>query len=220
MSLDDIIADGAPPIVAILRGLSPDRAVAVGEALVVAGIRLIEVPLNSPDPLTSIKRMCDSLGKRALCGAGTVLTPDAASKVAQAGGRLVVMPNTDKAVIARAVELGLEALPGVATPTEAFKAIAAGARRLKLFPAAHLGPVYLKALSEVLPADVRLWAVGGTDPGTMPAWLDAGAEGIGVGGALFRPSMRVEEVSRNASDLVAAWTSYRARKSKSDKDSQ
>ncbi|QGN54153.1 2-dehydro-3-deoxy-6-phosphogalactonate aldolase [Novosphingobium sp. Gsoil 351] len=205
MTITDLLNGGAPPLVAILRGVTPNTAATVGEALVEAGIRIIEVPLNSPDPLLSISRLVEAVGDRAVCGAGTVLDIAAVEHVAQAGGKLVVSPNTNPAVIAQAIECGMEAMPGIATPTDAFSAVAAGARRLKLFPAAPLGPGYLKALGEVLPAGTSVWAVGGTDASSLHSWLEAGAEGIGVGGALFRPSMSIEEIARNAEGLVEAW---------------
>lgn len=205
MTIDDVLAEGAPPIVAILRGVRPDEVVAIGEALIAAGIRLIEVPLNSPDPLESIRRLVAAAGDRALCGAGTVLEPDLVDEVAQAGGRLLVTPNTDAAVISRAVVLGLEPMPGFATPSEAFVAIKAGARRLKLFPATGLGPGTLKAVREVLPASTRLWAVGGTGAANLREWLSAGAEGIGVGGALYRSGDDTATVASRAATLVAMW---------------
>jgi 2-dehydro-3-deoxyphosphogalactonate aldolase len=210
MTMDRLLEAGAPPLVAILRGVTVSTVAAVGEALVAAGIRLIEVPLNSPDPLASVAELVNAVGNRALCGAGTVLDEAAVDAVANAGGRLIVTPNTRPKVIARALALELEPLPGVATPTEAFEAIAAGARRLKLFPAGALGPGYLKAMREVLPIETRLWAVGGTDAATLPAWLDAGAEGIGVGGALYRPGMDIATIGRNAGALVDAWKCYLA----------
>jgi 2-dehydro-3-deoxyphosphogalactonate aldolase len=205
MSIDDLLAEGAPPVVAILRGVKPDEVVAIGEALVAAGVRLIEVPLNSPDPLEGIRRLVEAVGDRALCGAGTVLTPDAVEAVADVGGRLIVTPNTNPAVITRAVTLGLEPMPGFATPTEAFAAVAAGARRLKLFPASGFGVGYLKAIREVLPAGTRTWAVGGTGAANIGDWLAAGAEGIGVGGSLYKAGDTAETVAERAKALVEAW---------------
>jgi 2-dehydro-3-deoxyphosphogalactonate aldolase len=205
MTIDDILAQGAPPVVAILRGVKPDEVVAIGEALVDAGIRLIEVPLNSPDPFDGIRLLVDAVGDRALCGAGTVLTPEDVESVREAGGRLIVTPNTNPAVIARAVALGMEPMPGFATPTEAFAAYAAGARRLKLFPAAGFGTGYLKAIREVLPRDARTWAVGGTGAANFAEWRAAGAEGIGVGGALYRPGDDAATVGARAVALTAVW---------------
>ncbi len=205
MSFDLETALADLPLVAILRGVRPDEVVAVAEAAFAAGFRLIEVPLNSPDPLESIARLARSFEGRALVGAGTVLSPASVDAVHAAGGRLIVTPNTDEAVISRAVALGLVALPGFATASEAFRAIAAGARMLKLFPAATYGPGHLKALGAVIPADVRLMAVGGVGPAEMGAWRAAGAKGFGIGGELYRPGATPEEVGRRARDMVAAW---------------
>lgn len=205
MTIDDVLNAGAPPVVAILRGVRPDEVAEIGRGLVEAGIQLIEVPLNSPDPLEGLSRLVAAVGDRALCGAGTVLRPDEVDAVAQAGGRLLVAPNTDAAVIARAVALGLEPLPGFATPSEAFVAVAAGARRLKLFPASGFGTAYLRAMREVLPADVRVWAVGGTGADNFGDWLAAGAEGLGVGGALYRAGDTAAVVRARADALVSAW---------------
>jgi 2-dehydro-3-deoxyphosphogalactonate aldolase len=205
MTIDDILNDGAPPVVAILRGVTPDTVAGIGEALVAAGIRLIEVPLNSPDPIEGIRRLVDAVGARALCGAGTVLDPDAVDAVANVGGRLIVTPNTDARVIARAVSLGLEPMPGFATPTEAFTAVAAGAKRLKLFPATGFGTGYLKAIREVLPKGTKTWAVGGTGAQNIGEWIAAGAEGIGVGGALYKAGDTAETVGERAVALVNAW---------------
>ncbi len=205
MKIDDILADGAPPIVAILRGLRPDEAVPVAAALFDAGIRLIEVPLNSPDPFVSIAAIQRVYGDMALIGAGTVLDVTSVERLAETGARIMVTPNTDPAVIERAVALGLEPLPGFVTPSEAFRAIAAGARRLKLFPAVALGPAYLKAVRDVLPKHVKTWAVGGTDAGNIGDWIAAGAEGIGVGGALYRPGDDAVTVADKARSLVTAW---------------
>jgi 2-dehydro-3-deoxyphosphogalactonate aldolase len=205
MTIDDVLAQGAPPIVAILRGIRVEEAVAVGRALVAAGIRIIEVPFNSPEPELSIAGLAEALGMDAVIGGGTVLTPEAADRLADAGGRIMVSPNTDAAVIARGLARGMEPMPGFVTPTEAFAAVAAGARRLKLFPASAYGPGYLKALREVLPSDAKLWAVGGTGAANIGEWLAAGAEGIGVGGALYRAGDSADAVAEKASALVAAW---------------
>lgn len=205
MSLDDILADGAPPVAAILRGICPDEAVDVAAALVDAGLRILEVPFNSPDPLASIAAMQAAFGDRAIIGGGTVLSVDAVEALHGAGGRIMVTPNTDTAVIARGAQLGLEMLPGFMTPSEAFAAIGAGARRIKLFPAARLGPAYVKAVKEVLPRHVGLWAVGGTGADSIAEWLAAGCEGIGVGGALYRPGDDAARVGARAAQIVAAW---------------
>ncbi len=195
----------ALPLVAILRGLVPEAAVEVGEALVAAGFRTLEVPLNSPRPLESIARLAAALGDRAIVGAGTVLTPAEAHAVADAGGRLMVSPNTDAAVIAAARARHMLALPGVFTPTEAFAALVAGADALKLFPAEIAGPAGLKALRAVLPAGTRVYAVGGVSPETIPAWRAAGASGAGLGSALFTPGRSAAEVGERAAAFVRAW---------------
>ncbi len=209
MTVDDLLASGTAPIVAILRGVAPDAVVAIGDALVEAGIRLIEVPFNSPDPTTSIRMLQDRLGDRAAIGGGTVLDVAAVEALAATGGTIMVTPNTNPAVIARGVELGLEPMPGFVTPSEAFQAIAAGARRLKLFPAVALGPAYLKAVREVLPKHVRVWAVGGTGADNLAEWLATGVEGIGVGGALYKPGDGAAVVGERARALVAAWQAAR-----------
>lgn len=195
----------ALPLVAILRGLTPAEAPAIGDALFDAGIHVMEVPLNSPDPLASIAILARRFGDTALVGAGTVLNPQSVDDVAAAGGRLIVTPNTDASVIARAVALGLLPMPGFATATEAFAAIAAGARHLKLFPASTYGEGHIKALSAVMPADVRLYAVGGVGAGNMGPWRAAGAAGFGIGTDLYRPGRPAAEVAARARDLVAAW---------------
>ncbi|MEK7457037.1 MAG: 2-dehydro-3-deoxy-6-phosphogalactonate aldolase [Pseudomonadota bacterium] len=205
MILDDLLADGAPPIAAILRGVKPEEALDIAAALVEAGIRVIEVPFNSPEPLVSIAAMQQAFGDRALIGGGTVLTVEAVEALAAAGGRIMVTPNTVPDVIARGAELGLELLPGFMTPSEAFRAVEAGARRVKLFPAAQLGPAYVKAVKDVLPKHVGVWAVGGTGADTIGDWLAGGCEGIGVGGALYRPGDDALTVRARAVDLVAAW---------------
>lgn len=205
MTLDQLLADGAPPVCAILRGIRPHEALDIGAALISAGIHILEVPLNSPDPLASIAAMQDAFGDRALIGGGTVLSVAAVEALHGAGGRIMVTPNTDPAVIARGAALGLDLLPGFMTPSEAFAAIAAGARRIKLFPAARLGGDYVKAVRDVLPRDVGVWAVGGTGADTVGAWLAAGCEGIGVGSALYRAGDDAALVGERARALVSAW---------------
>lgn len=209
MTMDELLADGAPPIAAILRGIRPDEALDVAAALVEAGIRILEVPFNSPDPLASIGAMQQAFGDRAIIGGGTVLSVEAVEQLHGAGGRIMVTPNTNPAVIARGAELGLDLLPGFMTPSEAFAAIAAGARRIKLFPAARLGPAYVKAVKDVLPKHVGVWAVGGTGADTIGEWLAGGCEGIGVGGALYRPGDDAALVGTRGRELVAAWEATR-----------
>lgn len=209
MTIDDILAEGAPPVAAILRGIRPDEALDVAAALVEAGIRILEVPFNSPDPLDSIAAMQQAFGDRAIIGGGTVLTVEAVEALHGAGGRIMVTPNTNPEVIARGAALGLELLPGFMTPSEAFAAINAGATRIKLFPAARLGPAYVKAVKDVLPKHVGVWAVGGTGADTIGEWLAGGCEGIGVGGALYKPGDDAATVGARGRDLVAAWKAAR-----------
>ena len=197
--------EGILPLVAILRGVRPEEVLEVGAALHEAGIGAIEVPLNSPSPLESISRLATKLGDRCLCGAGTVLSPTDVDAVHAAGGRLIVTPNTMPAVIERAVALGLTVMPGFATATEAFAAIGAGAGLLKLFPAASYGPAHLKALREVLPPSVAVFAVGGVGAATLAPWRQAGCAGFGVGSDLYRAGHPAGEVHRRALALVAAW---------------
>jgi 2-dehydro-3-deoxyphosphogalactonate aldolase len=192
------------PLVAILRGLSPAEALPVGQALVDAGWSLIEVPLNSPDPLDSIAALAQAF-PQALVGAGTVLEADDVRAVAAAGGRLVVAPNTDLEVIFESQRCGLACLPGVATPTEAFAALAAGANGLKLFPAELVTPAVLKAMRAVLPTGTLLLPVGGITPDNMAAYRAAGATGFGIGSALYRPGMTPAEVAVQARRFAAAW---------------
>lgn len=194
----------ACPLVAIIRGVRPDECEDIGAVLIEAGIRIIEVPLNSPDPLDSIGRLADRFGHQALIGAGTVLTPDQVAQVADVGGRLIVSPNSDSRVISAACEAGLVSAPGFFTATEAMTALAAGAHALKLFPAEAAGPHVVKALRAVLPRDIPLLAVGGIDPGRMADYFTAGADGFGLGGALYRPGQTAEMVYFNACAFIAA----------------
>ena len=195
----------ALPLIAILRGLKPDEAVEIGEAIVAAGFRCLEVPLNSPEPLDSIRRLRQALDGRALVGAGTVLNVAAAREVAQAGGQLIISPNTNVEVIAETKTLGLLSLPGFFTPSEAFAALDAGADALKLFPAEIAGPKGLKAVRAVLPAAARVYPVGGVDPDSMAAWLGAGASGFGIGSAVFKPGQTADQIGRQAKAFVQAW---------------
>jgi 2-dehydro-3-deoxyphosphogalactonate aldolase len=193
------------PLVAILRGVTPDEALAIGEALIEAGFVAIEVPLNSPEPLASIRVLADAFGERALIGAGTVRDPADVARIAAAGGRLVVMPHGDAAVIGAAKGRGLLCVPGVATPTEAFAALDAGADALKLFPAEALPPTVVKAWRAVLPADRWLLPVGGIAPQTMAPYLAAGANGFGLGSALYKAGMTPAQVAANARTFAEAW---------------
>lgn len=207
--IDHLLADGTPPIVAILRGVRPDEVAAIGQALVETGVRLIEVPLNSPDPFDGIAALAAAVGDAALVGGGTILDAAQVDRVAAAGGHLIVSPNTQAEVIARAVALGLEPMPGFMSPTEAFAAIRVGARRLKLFPAGALGSAHLKAVREVLPRDTEIWAVGGAGAANLHEWIAAGAAGIGVGSSLYKPGDGAATVGGRAAALVAAWRSIR-----------
>ena len=193
------------PLVAILRGLQPDTAVDIAGALYGAGFRLIEVPLNSPEPLRSIAAIRRALADDAVVGAGTVLGAKAVADVQSAGGELIVMPHADIDVIRAAKAAGLCCVPGVATPTEAFAALDAGADALKLFPAELVTPAAMKAMKAVLPAGVRLLPVGGIRPNGMRAYLEAGAAGFGLGSALFTPALGAAAVRANAMAFVAAW---------------
>ncbi len=197
--------EGILPLVAILRGIRPEEVLDVAAALHEAGIGAIEVPLNSPSPLESIARLVARFGDRCLCGAGTVLSPADVDAVHATGGRLIVTPNTVPAVIERAATLGMTVMPGFATATEAFAALGAGAGMLKLFPAASYGPGHLKALREVLPRGVAVFAVGGVGAANLAPWRQAGCAGLGVGGDLYRAGHPAGEVHRRALALVAAW---------------
>lgn len=193
------------PLVAILRGLTPQDAVPVGAALFDAGFRVIEVPLNSPQPLDSIALLAREFGDRCLVGAGTVLTPEQVAQVRDAGGKLIVMPHGDTAVIRAAKAAELVCTPGVATPTEAFAALAAGADALKLFPAEQLPPSVLKAWSSVLPKGTALLPVGGITPDNMAPYRKAGAAGFGIGSALYAPGTDAAEIARRARAFVDGW---------------
>ncbi|TFL19960.1 2-dehydro-3-deoxy-6-phosphogalactonate aldolase [Jannaschia formosa] len=193
------------PLIAILRGIDPSQAVEACAALIEAGITVIEVPLNSPDPLRSIAAMVEAHGNRAKIGAGTVLTVPEVEQVAEAGGTLIVSPNMDAEVIARTRALGLESWPGVFTPTEAFAAIAAGATGLKLFPGSMAGPGGLKAMRAVLPPEVPVYAVGGAGPKNFAEWIAAGAAGFGLGTALYTPGLSTGQIATRASAIVAAY---------------
>ncbi|MDP3618209.1 MAG: 2-dehydro-3-deoxy-6-phosphogalactonate aldolase [Ramlibacter sp.] len=197
-------AVSALPLVAILRGIAPAEAIAVGTSLVESGWHIIEVPLNSPNPLDSIDAMARAWPD-ALIGAGTVLDVAQVRDVHAAGARLVVSPNFNADVVSESVGLGMVCLPGVATATEAFAALAAGASGLKLFPAEMISPAAVKALRAVLPPQVRLFPVGGIHAANMQAYRDAGASGFGIGSALYKPGMSADEVRRAALDFAAAW---------------
>ena len=191
------------PLVAIIRGVTPGESEAIGTAIFDSGIRIIEVPLNSPDPLASIRRLADCLGDRALIGAGTVLDPAQVADVQSAGGRLIVSPNTNASVIRATVAAGMISSPGYFTPSEAFTALEAGAHALKFFPAEATTPAVIKAQKAVLPKDVPLLVVGGIQPDNMQPWLDAGATGFGLGSGLYAPGRSAEETGERARAYVA-----------------
>ena len=190
------------PLVAIVRGVTPGEAEAIGEAIYEAGIRIVEVPLNSPDPLASIERLAKRFGERMLVGAGTVLEPTDVGRVWDAGGRLIVSPDTNVEVIAATATIDLVSSPGYFTPSEAFAAVRAGATALKLFPAEAATPRVLKAQLAVLPRNVPILAVGGIKPDNMRPWLDAGASGFGLGGGFYQPGQSVEETLSKARAYV------------------
>jgi 2-dehydro-3-deoxyphosphogalactonate aldolase len=191
-------------LIGILRGLTPERAAEVGDALVGCGFRTLEVPLNSPDPFSTIELLARAHAGSCLIGAGTVVTIAEVDRVHGAGGRLVVAPNCDRQVIGRALELGMRVLPGIATATEAFAALQAGATELKLFPASTYGAGHLRALKSVLPKHVKIFPVGGIGSQDIATWLASGADGFGFGGELFKPTYTLAELTQRAQDLVQA----------------
>jgi 2-dehydro-3-deoxyphosphogalactonate aldolase len=202
MTLEEALGESG--IIAIVRGVKPDEVLAVAEALYSAGVRVIEVPLNSPDPYDSIGKLAAEYRGKVMCGGGTMLTPAHVEKVCAAGGRLAVAPNADPAVIRRAVSLGMTPFPGFGTATEAFLAIESGARFLKLFPASTYGVEHLKALKAVLPPEVVVAPVGGIGPDQIAPWRAAGAGCFGIGSDIYKPGMAADEVHRRAMALVAA----------------
>jgi 2-dehydro-3-deoxyphosphogalactonate aldolase len=201
---------GEHALVAVLRGVEPGRVVAIAEVLYDAGIRIIEVPLNSPDPYASVAALAGSRRLDCLIGAGTVLDMDQVHRTHEVGGRLVVSPNCDPEVIEGALRLDMQVIPGFATATEAFTAIRAGARHLKLFPAVSYGPRHLQSLRAVLPAQVNVYPVGGIAAPDIPGWLGAGAAGFGFGSELFRPAYSLADIERRARLLVTAFRAARA----------
>ena len=192
------------PLIAILRGVTPNEVEAIAEALVEGGVRIIEVPLNSPDPFDSINRLSARLSDRALIGAGTVMNVDQVEAVNAAGGRLIVSPSTNPAVIAATVAAGMVSCPGYMTPTEAFAAIDAGAHALKLFPAEAASPTVVRAQRAVLPSEMRVIVFGSVRPDSMAPWLDAGADGFGIGSGVYRPGQSPSETIAKARAYQAA----------------
>jgi 2-dehydro-3-deoxyphosphogalactonate aldolase len=202
MTLDEALKQC--PVVAIVRGIRPDEVLDHAAALLEAGVVGMEVPLNSPEPIDSIRRLAAELGDRMVIGAGTVLTAERVEAVAEAGGRIIVSPNTKPEVIGRAVQLGLDPAPGFATASEAFTAIEAGARHLKLFPAVTYGPAHVKQLKAVLPPEAVIWAVGGVGPDSMADWWAAGCRAFGLGGELYRAGQSVAETREKARRVADA----------------
>ena len=197
-------------IIAILRGVSPAEVVAVTQTLYEAGVRIVEVPLNSPEPFTSIDMLAKAFADKMVVGAGTVLSEQDVNLLKEHGGQISVSPDCNPATIARAVALGLDPLPGVFTPPEAFAAIRAGAKHLKLFPAEAASPLTIKAWKAVLPKHIHIHAVGGVTPENMKDWLSAGASGFGIGSALYKQGMALSKISESAHTLVSAWKRARA----------
>ena len=202
MTLDEALQE--TPVVAIVRGIRPREILDHAQALYDAGLRGVEVPLNSPEPIESIRRLAEAFGDRMATGGGTVLRASDVERVAAAGGRIIVAPNTAAEVIRRALALGLDPTPGFATASEAFAAMEAGAKHLKLFPAATYGPGHVKQLKAVLPAQVTLWAVGGVGAEDLAAWWAAGARAFGLGGELYRAGQSVAETAEKARRVMAA----------------
>jgi len=196
-------------LIAILRGLRPQEAAAIGEVLYQAGFRVIEVPLNSPEPYESIRILRNLLPADCLIGAGTVLTPEQVEQVKAAGGQVIVMPHSDPRVLRAARAAGLYLSPGVATPTEAFAALAEGADVLKMFPAEQMGPAVVKAWLAVLPAGTLLIPVGGITPDNMRPFVEAGVSGFGLGSGLFKPGLSADETALRAKAYVQAWNALR-----------
>ncbi|MBU2957788.1 2-dehydro-3-deoxy-6-phosphogalactonate aldolase [Paracoccus sp. 1_MG-2023] len=193
------------PLIAILRGLTPPEAPAIARALIEAGVTRIEVPLNSPDPIDSIRLIAREFGQDATIGAGTVLNVDQVAAVADAGGRMVLSPNCDADVIRATRQAGMDSFPGVMTPSEAFVALNAGASGLKLFPGELIGPVGLRAMRAILPQGTECWAVGGVSADNMAEWRKAGAAGFGIGSSMYKPGDTPGIVAEKARRMVAAW---------------
>lgn len=195
-------------LIAILRGITPAEAPAIADTLLEAGFRRLEVPLNSPDPFDSISALAERAPSTCWIGAGTVLQAEDVPRVRDAGGTMVIAPNTDPAVIAAAVDAGLEVYPGVATATEALAAVRAGASVLKIFPAGVIGIAGMRAWSDVVPAGTRFIPVGGIDASSLEPWLAAGAQGAGIGGSLYRPGARIGDIARTARELMDVWRAH------------
>lgn len=193
-----------PPIIAILRGLETDEAVDIADALLAQSINMMEVPLNSPHPFRTIKRLAQTFGDRISLGAGTVLTPEQVIRLASTGAQYAIAPNLDSEVVKACQRSGLEAIPGVFTPSEVFKAVNLGVSKVKLFPISSLGVGYIKALKAVLPEDLQLFPVGGVNASNIAEYLATGVAGVGVGGDIFKPGDTAEDVSKKAMRLTEA----------------
>ena len=187
-----------------MRGVKPDEVIEIGQAIFAAGIRIIEVPLNSPDPFESIKNLSKAMGKKCVVGCGTLVNKSDLKKVAAAGAEIVVTPNVNPAIIKKCIKLGMIPAPGWSTPSEAFAAYKAGARILKLFPASSFGPDHVKAVRAVLPNDVKILAVGGVGSSNAGQWLNAGIDGFGIGSEIYTPGLNAVEVGERASQIVSA----------------
>jgi len=192
-------------IIAILRGITPDEALEVAAVLIDAGVTKIEVPLNSPDPISSIARMQKQFGEEALIGAGTVISVSQVAQVAATGARLIVSPNNDPSVIRATKAANMQSFPGIMTPTEVFSALASGADGLKLFPGEVIGPAGLKAMRAVIPQEVPLFAVGGVSAQNMGDWIRSGAAGFGIGSSIYKPGDSTTVIARKAREIVDAW---------------
>jgi 2-dehydro-3-deoxyphosphogalactonate aldolase len=197
------------PVIAIIRGVTPDEVVDIGQAIYSAGIGIIEVPLNSPEPFESIQRLSIALGEECVIGCGTLLNEDDAERVANAGGKIAVTPNTRPSVIKQCLRLGMTPMPGWATPTEAFEAHHAGANYLKLFPASSFGSGHIKAVKAVLPKEVKILAVGGVGAHNAAEWLEAGIDGFGIGSEIYKAGRSAEDVKKRCIDIVATINSVR-----------
>lgn len=206
MNFHDVLKDCN--LVAILRGIKPEEAEPIAEVLIEAGFRILEVPMNSPEPLKSIETMVKRFGDQALIGAGTVLTTNQVADVAATGAKVIISPNCNTAVIKASVEKGMISLPGVATPSEAFAAIEAGATGVKAFPAEAIPPVVIKAWKAVLPKHIPVLAVGGVTPDNMKAFIDAGAAGFGIGGSLYKPGDDANAVAAKAKAFITAMRAF------------
>jgi len=206
MSLDLDSQLNKMPVVAIIRGVTPEEVVDIGNAIFEAGVNIIEVPLNSPEPFASIQRLSSNFGDRCIVGCGTLVKKGDAKKVADAGGQIAVTPTTRPSIIKRCIKLGMTPIPGWATPTEAFAAYQAGARYLKLFPAASFGSGYIKAVKDVLPQDIKILSVGGVGAHNAPEWIEAGIDGFGIGSEIYKAGRSADDVHQRTKKIVQAIT--------------